>query len=360
MRNTYVAIMAGGIGSRFWPKSRTDYPKQFIDILNSGQTLIQITFERFAKICPKENIFVVTNEQYASIVKEQLPDIPEENILKEPSRRNTAPCVAYVSYKLRKLNPEANLIVTPSDHLIFNESVFYEVIEAAINFCKDRNALVTLGIKPTRPDTGYGYVQFFQEQADSPGVYKVKTFTEKPNKEIAETFLLSGDFLWNSGMFVWNVGSIIEAFEKHLPEIADAFAEGEKYYGTKDEDSFISRAYSLCTNISIDYGIMEKANNVFVIPSTFGWSDVGAWGALHEIYKKDDHGNAVKGDMVKVYDASNNMIMVPDGKMVVVQGLEDYCIIDTGDVLLLWQKSKEQDIKQITSDIKRNKLDQFL
>ena len=361
MKNTFVAIMAGGIGSRFWPKSRTGFPKQFLDFLNTGQTLIQLTYERFLKVCPKENIYVITNEMYAGIVAKQLPGLADHQLLKEPVRRNTAPCITYVSDKIHTLNPDANIIVGPSDHIILKEEKFYEVIKKGLSFVSKNDALLTLGIHPTRPDTGYGYIQYYHDDAPgSKGPFKVKTFTEKPTLEIAKTFLASGDFSWNSGMFMWSVKSIKKALKKHLPEIESAFKDGKKFYNSPKEAAFIKTAYSHCTNISIDFGVMEKAKNVYVIPSEFGWSDVGTWGSLYDIYEKDYLGNAVMGNNVKIYDSANNMIMVPKEKLVVLQGLENFVVVDTEDVLLICDKENEQEIKQITSDIKRNKLDEFL
>ena len=359
MSNVYVAIMAGGIGSRFWPKSRAAKPKQFLDILNTGKTLIQLTYERFLDIVPKENIYVVTAEDYTSLVKEQLPDIKDHQILKEPVRRNTAPCITYACHKIYTANPNATIIISPADHLILQQEKFSGVINKCIDFVKDNGLLVTLGITPTRPATGYGYVQFVDEHSAS-GFYKVKTFTEKPSLEIASTFLKSGDFLWNSGMFVWKAKTILEAIRKYLPEIGDAFRDGEIHYNKPSEDAFIKEAYSQCTNISIDYGVMEKADNVYTLPAEFGWSDVGSWESLYEIYNHDYLGNAVAGKNVKIYDSANNMIMVPKDKLVVLQGLRDYCVVDTGDVLLICEKSQEQMIKQITVDLKVSNLDKYL
>lgn len=356
-KNYYAVIMAGGIGSRFWPLSRTSKPKQFLDILNIGKTLIQITYERYLPLCDKENIFIVTNEEYVGLIHEQLPDIKKEQLLVEPSRKNTAPCVMYACHKIHHINPNAKIIVAPSDHVILKENEYLETIRKGFDFIDTNDSLITLGIRPTRPDTGYGYIQFLDSSSD---VKKVKTFTEKPTREIAETFLKSGDFLWNSGMFIWSSAAIIKAFEKYLPEMLEAFQGGENVYNTDNEYDFISSAYSQSTNISIDYGIMEKANNVYVIPSEFGWSDVGTWGSIYEIYEKDYLQNAVDGKLVKLYDASNNMISVTDTKLVVIQGLDGYCVIDTPDVLLIIKKEEEQEIKQITTDMKRIKLDKFL
>ena len=359
MNHVYVAIMAGGIGSRFWPQSRVAKPKQFLDILDSGKSLLQITFDRFANICPKENIRIITIDDYEYLVKEQLPDIDSSQILKEPIRRNTAPCIAYVCDKIHAHDPDASIIVVPSDHLILYEDKFLEIITRCLDFVEAHNALVTLGIKPTRPSTGYGYIQYDEEKKEG-DFYKVKTFTEKPDTEIAKTFVKSGDFLWNSGMFVWKAKQIIEVMQKHLPEVMDCFAGGRAVYGTDKEKDFIENAYGQCTNISIDYGVMEKADNVYTIPSKFGWSDIGSWDSLYEVFHKDYLGNAVMGKNVKIYDASNNMIMVQDDKLVVLQGLEGYCVVDTKDVLLICEKTQEQQLKAITIDLKKEDLDEYL
>lgn len=359
MSNIYVAIMAGGIGSRFWPLSRTAKPKQFLDVMNIGKTLLQITYERSLKIAPVENIFVVTAAEYKSLVSEQLPALSSQQILLEPQRRNTAPCIAYVSGKIYAQNPNAIITVVPSDHLILNEDKFCEIINESIRFTENNEALVTLGIKPFKPATGYGYIQFNEETAKD-GFYQVKTFTEKPDLEIARTFLKSGDFLWNSGMFVWKAKDILASLHQHLPDVGDCFNEGEKYYFTENEKAFVATAYSQCTNISIDYGVMEKADNVYTISADFGWSDIGTWDSLYENYQKDYLGNAVKGANVKVYNASNNMIMTQDGKLVVIQGIEKMCVIDTKDVLLICERSQEQEIKAITLDLKQADLDEFL
>jgi mannose-1-phosphate guanylyltransferase len=275
MDHVHVAIMAGGIGSRFWPQSRTAKPKQFLDILNTGRTLLQITFDRFANVCPKENIHVVTVEEYEYLVKEQLPEINPDQIVKEPIRRNTAPCIAYVCDRILAKDPEASIIVVPSDHLILYEDKFVEIISHCLEFVAQHPSLVTLGIKPTRASTGYGYIQYDEEKREG-DFFKVKTFTEKPDAEIAKTFVKSGDFLWNSGMFVWKAKDIIDAMHKYLPEVMDCFAGSREVYGTDKEKAFIENAYGQCTNISIDYGVMEKADNVYTIPSKFGWSDIGS------------------------------------------------------------------------------------
>lgn len=358
-KNYYVAIMAGGIGSRFWPMSRTHMPKQFLDILNTGKTLIQWTFERFSAFIPVENIFIVTNESYAPIVQEQLPELPRENIVSEPSRKNTAPCIAYISYKILKQNPEANLICAPADHLIMDGTAFCKVCLEALQFVDKHPALLTLGIKPTRPDTGYGYIQY-ETEAVSDNIYKVKTFTEKPNRELAKTFLKSGDFLWNAGIFVWHIKSIIQAFQEYLPELTELFEPEMDKLNTPEEAASIEFIYTQCTNISIDYGIMEKADNVYVIPADFGWSDLGTWASAYDNLEKDYFGNAVSGKNVLVIDATKCMVKAPHDKLVLLQGLDDFIVIDTPDVLLICRKENEQQIKEYVAEVKRNKGEKFL
>jgi mannose-1-phosphate guanylyltransferase len=358
-KNTFVAIMAGGIGSRFWPLSRVNYPKQFLDILGTGKTLVQQTFERFQNLVPLENIFVITAAEYVKIVEEQLPLLAKDNILGEPFRKNTAPCIAYINFKLQKINPEASLIVAPADHLILNEENFLESCEEALSFVNHFNALITIGIKPTYPNTGYGYIQHDSLEA-TPSVYKVKTFTEKPNKELAETFIASGDFLWNSGIFVWQVKRGVQAFQNHMPEIYELFSAEEERLNTPDEKLAIENIYPQCSNISIDFGVMEKAENVYVIPASFGWSDLGTWNSAWENMEKDYLENAVAGDHVIVFDATRNVVNVNDDKLVVIQGLDDYIIADTKDVLLICKKEKEQEIKDYVAEVKRNKGEKYL
>jgi len=358
-KNNYVAIMAGGIGSRFWPVSRHDFPKQFLDILNVGKTLIQSTFDRFAQYIPVENIYVVTAWQYREIVAEQLPDIKPENIVCEPSRKNTAPCIAYISYKLQQLNPESNLICAPADHLILDEVAFKKVSIEALLFTEKNNALLTLGIKPFQPNTGYGYIQF-EEFAVSDNIYKVKTFTEKPDLELAKTFLASGDFLWNAGIFVWQTKNIIASFEKYLPEIHEIFDGAKNAMNTEKEEEAIELIYPLCANISIDYGILEKADNVYVIPSSFGWSDLGTWGSAYENLEKDYNENAVAGKNVILFDSTKNVVHSNSEKLILLQGLDDFIVVDTPDALLVCKKDKEQSIKEYLSEIKRNKGDKYL
>jgi mannose-1-phosphate guanylyltransferase len=358
-KNTYVAIMAGGIGSRFWPVSRVGHPKQFLDILGTGKTLIQQTFERFAGLVPTENIYVVTANEYLDITKEQLPQLPAKNILGEPFRKNTAPCIAYISFKLQQLNPEASLIVAPADHLILQEEKFLSVCSEALAFVNNQNALLTIGIQPTYPNTGYGYIQHEAAEA-APGVHKVKTFTEKPNLELAKTFLASGDFLWNSGIFIWKVANGLHAFQQYMPEMFDLFSgEAEKLNGT-EEKAVIETIYPQCPNTSIDFGVMEKANNVYVIPSQFGWSDLGTWNSAWENMEKDYFDNAVAGQKVIVFDSNKCVVHVPDEKLVVLQGLEDYIVADTKDVLLICKKEKEQAIKEYVAEVKRNTGERFL
>ncbi|MDP5172832.1 MAG: sugar phosphate nucleotidyltransferase [Bacteroidia bacterium] len=347
----YVIIMAGGIGSRFWPMSRTRFPKQFHDILGRGKSLIQETFDRFAAMVPAENIYVVTNDRYLELVQQQLPAMSRDQILLEPVGRNTAPCVAYACYKIKTKDPEAVFVVAPSDHLIAKEDVFSEKIMLAMDACANNPIIMTLGITPTRPDTGYGYIQFIDD-ADHKGYYKVKTFTEKPNKELAQSFLDSGDFVWNGGIFLFSSATITQAFDQFLPDMAELFDGISGTYYTGDEEKSIGEAYGVCKNISIDYGIMEKAENVFVIPADFGWSDLGTWGSVYENTDRDFHDNAVHGK-AKVYESFGNMVKTtsPD-KLIVLQGLEGYIIVDTEDALLICKKDEEQFIKTIVGDVK--------
>jgi mannose-1-phosphate guanylyltransferase len=358
-KHHYVAIMAGGIGSRFWPMSRTAYPKQFLDVLNTGKTLIQWTYERYTQFIPAENIYIVTSEEYVSIVEKQLPNLPKENILAEPSKKNTAPCIAYISFKLAQKDPQATFVVAPSDHLILEQDNFQKIVEQSLDFVTNIKALATLGIKPTNPNTGYGYIQYEGLEV-SKGVYKVKTFTEKPTGEIAESFLASGDFLWNAGIFAWKASTIIAAFEKYQPEMFELF-DGEKAnFNTASEKQSIQKIYPQCVNISIDIAIMEKADNVYVIPASFGWSDLGTWNSAYEAMEKDYFANAVASDNVIVIDATKCMINAPKDKLVVVQGLDDFIVVDTKDVLLICSKEKEQSIKEYVAEVKRHKGDKYI
>ncbi len=358
-KNNYVAIMSGGIGSRFWPESRTAHPKQFLDLLGTGKSLIQWTYHRFKNICPQENIYFITNHAYIDTIKQQLPEVAEHNIISEPSRKNTAPCAAYVAQKIMALNPEANILMSPADHLIMDEHNFEQACLEAFEYASKNDVLLTIGIKPTRPDTGYGYIQYDVEN-DSNQVHRVKTFTEKPSMELAQTFLKSGDFLWNAGIFIWNVKSIKQAFEKYLPEVDEVFEQAKHVYNTDKETSVINELYAQCTNISIDYGIMEKAKNVFVIPAYFGWCDLGTWESAYDNSEKDYLGNAVYGDNVMVIDATECMIKAPEEKLLVVQGIENMIVIDTPDVLLICDRSREQQIKEYVAEVKRNKGEKYL
>jgi len=358
-KNHYVAIMAGGIGSRFWPMSRTAYPKQFLDVLHTGKTLVQWTYERYAKFIPAENIYIVTSDEYVDIVKEQLPLLPINNILAEPSKKNTAPCIAYITFKLAQINPDAKFIVAPSDHLILEEDRFQEIALKALDFVENIKALLTLGIQPTHPNTGYGYIQYEGLEVTS-GVYKVKTFTEKPDLEIAKSFIESGDFLWNAGIFAWKVSSILTAFEKYQPEMFELFDQEKMHFNTDQETQAIQKIYPQCVNISIDIAIMEKANNVYVMPASFGWSDLGTWNSAYENMEKDYLGNAVASDNVIVIDATKCMVNAPKEKLVVIQGLDDFIVVDTKDVLLICSKDKEQSIKEYVAEVKRNKGDKYI
>ncbi|MGK2861944.1 MAG: mannose-1-phosphate guanylyltransferase [Chitinophagaceae bacterium] len=358
-KHHYVAIMAGGIGSRFWPMSRTALPKQFLDILGVGKTLIQQTFDRYSQLVPVENIYIVTSKEYDTIVQEQLPSLPVTNILSEPSRKNTAPCIAYIAFKLLQKDPEALMMAAPADNLILDTNAFLQTARNAFNFVDSINALVTIGIKPTSPNTGYGYIQHEVPEV-APGVHEVKTFTEKPNLELAKTFLLSGDFLWNAGIFTWKVKNVVAAFEKFLPEMYEVFAAEKAKFNTGEEMEAIENIYPQCTNISIDFGIMEKADNVYVIPASFSWSDLGTWNSAWDNAKKDPSNNATTGTNVVVIDTKNCVINAPNNKLLMIQGLEDYIVVDTKDVLLICKREKEQEIKEYVADLKKNKGDRFL
>ena len=390
-KNNYCVIMAGGIGSRFWPYSREDKPKQFLDFFGTGKSLLQMTVDRFRPIVPIENMFIVTNVAYKQLILEQIPDLAEVQILCEPARRNTAPCIAYATAHIRALclqkayglskddctryegftkegsmkgnqnhsipryqdidwsRPEmqANIVVAASDHLILEEEKFRQTILKAFDFVSRNKAIATLGMNPTRPETGYGYIQYLKEEGSN-GVYPVKTFTEKPNLEMAKVFLESGDFLWNSGIFIWNLQTISEAFRYLLPEVADRFREGELLMGTDKEEDFIEEIFPKCPNISIDYGIMEKADNVFVLPSSFGWSDLGTWGSLYELSEKDEHRNVSLHSKTRYYEAEGNIVVLEPGKIAIVQGVNDMIIAEERGALLICKKSEEQRIKEFT------------
>jgi mannose-1-phosphate guanylyltransferase len=361
MDNRYVIIMAGGVGSRFWPLSRRQRPKQFLDIIGSGETLIQQTYRRFKNTCPEKNIFVVTNADHKELVIEQLGIDPSQ-VLGEPFRRNTAPCLAYGTFRILKENPEAIIAVTPADHLIVKEDKFNDVIQSCFEFARGNDALITLGIKPDKPETGYGYIQADQKKPVKgyQNLLKVKTFTEKPDIDLAKVFIESGDFYWNSGIFIWNIKSILSAFEKHMPDMYTVFDEGREIFGTKLEKSFIGKTYAECRSISIDYGIMEKAENVYVMCTDIGWSDLGTWSSLYDHSASDKEGNSlIRGEFFS-YECRGNIFNIPPGKIAVIQGLDDYIVVDSEDVLLIVRKEEEQNIKQYLEDVKNATKEKFL
>ncbi|GAB3649221.1 mannose-1-phosphate guanylyltransferase [Echinicola sediminis] len=344
----YIVILAGGIGSKFWPYSRNNYPKQFLDLLGTGRTLLQMTFDRFVKFSSPERFLVVTNQVYADIVKKQLPELSEEQILCEPLRRNTATCLAYASYVIKKKAPDAKVIVTPSDHLVLNEIPFQEKVNHAQCEAEKEEHLITIGIKPNRAETGYGYIQYIDSDDE---VKKVKTFTEKPDVKLAVTFLESGDFAWNSGVFVWKNQSIIKELERHQPEMAEVFEEGMEYYSTPKEKEFIKKAYSLVKNVSIDIGIMEKSDNVYLILGDFGWSDLGSWMSIHQLQDRDKDNNVVDANAM-LYETSNSYIKVSPDKLVVVHGLDNYLVSESDNVLLICKLDAEKKFKEFVADAK--------
>ena len=332
------------------PFSKEDSLKQFLDFFGTGRSLLQSTYDRFKKIIPVENIFVVTNDAYAELTLKQLPELSKEQVLLEPLRRNTAPAIAYSLFHIQAINPEANIVVAPSDHLILKEDLFLSEIERGLDFVEKHPVLLTLGIKPNRPETGYGYIQESNEEVD--GIRKVKTFTEKPNLELARVFYESGEFVWNSGIFLWNVKAILEAFKIHLPDIVNKFNEGREFFNTPREKEFIDQAFPFCSSISIDYGIMEKADNVYVIGSDFGWSDLGTWGSLHEITPKDENNNASLHCKTLYVESNDNVVAMSDDKLVVIQGLEGYIVAESEKALLICKKEEEQRIKHFVTDVK--------
>lgn len=346
-KNLYVVLMAGGAGTRFWPYSRNNKPKQFLDVLGTGRTLIQSTFDRFLPLCPRENILIVTNQELAAITIEQL-NVSSDQVLVEPMRKNTAPCIAYASHKLIKQNPDAVMVVSPADHIILNENEFQNTIRKSVDQAKSQDKLVTLGIKPTRPETGYGYIQYLQGKD---ALKKVKTFTEKPALPLAKKFMESGDFVWNSGIFIWGVRAIMESFSKHLPELAEIFDEAAPKFNTDGERVAIEMAYSQCKNISIDYGVMEKADNVFVWLSDFAWSDLGSWSSLHDVSKKDENQNVVDGDVL-LYETRNSVVKGPKDKLIVTQGLNGYLVGVFDNVVIVCEKDKEELFRRFVNDLK--------
>ncbi len=361
MENRYLLIMAGGVGSRFWPLSRKERAKQFLDILGTGETLIQMTHRRFKGVCPAENIYVVTSEDSSEMVMEQL-GIDSDHVLAEPLRRNTAPCIAYGVFRIMAENPDAVIAVTPADHLIKKEDEFMNVMNEAYRFASENDALLTLGIKPDRPETGYGYIQANLQQPVSgfSSLHKVKAFTEKPELKMARLFIESGDFYWNSGIFIWRASTVLAAFDRYLPDIYHSFLEGEKKFSTPAEKEFIKRAYAQCSSISVDYGIMEKADNVYVICTDLGWSDLGTWGSLYLHSDHDHNDNAVLNSKALTYNSEGNIISLPKGKIAVIQGLDDYIIIDSGDALLIVSREQEQNIRLYLDDVGKAAGDTYL
>ena len=349
-KNNYCVIMSGGIGSRFWPFSREARPKQFLDFFGTGRSLLQMTVDRFRKVLPLENIYIVTNKEYTQMVMDELPELAFNQILLEPMRRNTAPCIAFATYHINSFNPNANIVVAPSDHLILKEDEFVSIIQKAFSFVEKNDTLLTLGIRPSRPETGYGYIQMSEEQLDR--VTKVKVFTEKPSIELAKVFYESGEFLWNSGIFIWNNKTIMEAFHQYMPEITNRFDQGLDVFGTDKESTFINENFPFCPNISIDYGVMEKASNVYVQAADFGWSDLGTWGSLYEISDKDEDANAALISNTLFFDSTENIVTLPAGKLAVIQGLDGYIVAEADNVLLICKKDDEQRIKQFVTDVK--------
>lgn len=359
--NDYVIIMAGGIGSRFWPMSRTTFPKQFHDILGTGRSMIQMTYDRLRTFIPAENILIVTNDRYSSLVHEQLPGIRPEDVLLEPVGRNTAPCIAYAVFKIRNRNPDASVLVVGSDYLIQDTEAFRKDAELGLDECRETDFIVTLGIPPTNPNTGYGYIQFIEDEDKGPQpYYPVKTFTEKPKLEMAKVFLKSGDFLWNSGMFIFSLPTILKAYKDHLPDMHDIFEGIAKDLDQDTEKGAIERTYSMCRNESIDTGIMEKVENVQVIPASFDWSDLGTWGSVYEHIEQDYLKNAAQGNVV-MREGANNMVRIENSeKLVVIHGLDDFIVVDTDDVLMICKKESEQEIKEIVKEVRRDKGEKFV
>jgi mannose-1-phosphate guanylyltransferase len=349
MKDNYIAIMAGGVGARFWPASRERLPKQFLDIMGIGKSLLRLTYERSLKIVPNENILIVTNEQYKSLVVEHLPELPQENILCEPSRNNTAPCIAYTALRVESMSSDGVMIVLPSDHVILKEDIFVEKINTAVDFARTNDALLTLGIQPTRPDTGYGYIEMDNEAVQG-DVIKVKSFREKPDKPTAEKYLSSGGYVWNAGIFIWSIRSILSSFQNNAPGILDILSSRKEVFGTSSEQPFINEWYPQTESISVDYAIMERSENVYTIPSDIGWSDLGTWASLHDMLDKNEKGTALLGEGMAM-STSNSLIKTYNGKLVVAEGLDDFIVIDEKDVLLIWPKDREQEIKSLRSTI---------
>lgn len=351
-KNNHLVIMAGGVGARFWPMSTAEKPKQFIDVLGTGKTLLQLTVDRFGQLVKPENIWVVTNQKYLDIVKEQLPQMPAENILCEPCRRNTAPCIAYVSWRIKAKDPKANIVVTPSDHIVMNVQEFQRVIEECMNFTAESDAIVTLGMKPTRPETGYGYIQadLSASSLRNKSIFRVESFREKPDLNTAEQYIKKNNYFWNAGIFIWNVSTIVNAFRIYQPKINKIFEQLLPVYGTPEEQAAINEKFPQCENISVDYAIMEKAEEIFVCPADFGWSDLGTWGSLQTQSKRDIYGNACIGENINLFDTHNCIVHTTQEKKVVVQGLDGYIVAENNDTLLICKLSEEQRIKQFSGE----------
>lgn len=356
-KNCYAVVMAGGIGSRFWPFSRSNHPKQFHDVLGTGKTMLQETVERFEGLIPRENILVVTSAEYKELVLRDLPWLQPGRLLLEPVRRNTAPCIAYASYMISLENPDAAIIVCPSDHVITRPDAFRGIVKQALEAAKQENILLTLGIKPHRPDTGYGYIQYLEEGPSM--IKKVKTFTEKPELELARKFLESGDFVWNAGIFIWNCKTILTSFKDHLTYLWEIFEQGKSKLGQSEEKEFIEQVYAQCKNISIDYAILEKATNVFVIPAEFGWSDLGTWKSLYELSEKNEEGNVVSGNVL-LYQTRNCIVKTSDDKLLVVYGMQDFIIAEHDGVTMICPKEEEQKVKEFVADLKSGKNNDFI
>jgi len=361
MENVYCVIMAGGVGSRFWPLSTGNHPKQFIDVLGIGETLLQGTFRRFNRFVKKENIYIVTNAKYKDLTHQQLPDISEDQVLLEPAKRNTAPCIEYATSKIMKNNKDAVFVISPADHLIVDEGEFQGCVEKTIAEAQTNNVLCTLGIKPHKPSTSYGYIQFTEDKTGSDkDIKKVKSFTEKPNLEHAKMFLESGDFLWNSGIFIWSGKAITEAFEKYLPDTHQLFEEGEGFYYTPSEEMFIKKIYPLCQNESIDYAVMEKADNVYVLPVSFGWNDLGTWGSVYEFQEKNKEQNVVVNNNAHFEDAHGNIVSVSEGNIVVIDGLKNYIIAESDGKILIVPRASEEKIKNLVNHVKNSFGERFV
>lgn len=354
-REIYCVIMAGGVGTRFWPKSRKNMPKQFLDILGNGKSFIRMTFERFSARIAPENFLVVTNQNYKSLVLEHLPELKPEQILCEPIGRNTAPCICYAANYLNKIAPDSLMVVTPSDHYVADEKGFIATLDACTEFAEANDVLMTIGINPTRPETGYGYIQRSSAEPLSP----VKCFTEKPNLEVAQAFIRSGEFLWNSGIFIWKTSAILSAVERYLPEMHSLFSSISASYGTVGESAAITDVFTRCRAISIDYGVMERADNVYVHSGDFGWSDIGTWGSLYQHSRKDKYANAKPAEGCYTYDTRNTIISLPQNKVAIINGLRDYIVVDTEDVLMICPRSEEQNIKKYIDEVKFNQGDKF-